>query len=59
MTNCIAMDHVTVGEGSQVSGSLLCDGAVIGERCEVKDCIVGKGYKFQPGGETINLSRDV
>ena len=54
ITNCIVMDNVTVKEGANVTGSLLCDGAVIGERCEVKDCIVGKGFSFAAGSKHTN-----
>ena len=54
LTNCIIMDNVHVKEGCVVTGSLLCDGAVLGERCEVKDCIVGRGFKFVDSAKHSN-----
>ena len=34
-----------------VSGSILCDGVVIPEGCEIKDCIVGPGYAIKSGSK--------
>ena len=48
------MDGVTLKEGSVVSGSLLCDGAVVPERCEIKDCVVGAGFDIQKGAKHSN-----
>ncbi len=48
------MDGVTVKELCNVVGSLVCDGAVIPERCEIKDCIVGKGAAIKPGSKHAN-----
>ena len=52
LTNCIIMDKVTIKEGCNIVGSLLCEGAVIDERCDIKDCIVGKGFQFVAGGKS-------
>lgn len=45
------MDKVTIKEGCNIVGSLLCEGAIIEEGCDIKDCIVGEGFKFTPGGK--------
>ncbi len=48
------MDGVTVKDLCNVAGSLVCDGAIIPERCEIKDCIVGKGAGIKPGAKHSN-----
>ncbi|ELU00952.1 hypothetical protein CAPTEDRAFT_226439 [Capitella teleta] len=43
ITNCIIMNHVTIEEGSTLSGTVVCSEARLGAKCELKDCLVTGG----------------
>ncbi|BFZ57647.1 Translation initiation factor eIF-2B subunit gamma [Savitreella phatthalungensis] len=62
ITGCTFMDGVTVLDGAKLENSIVCAGAVVGERASLKDCIVGgrhrvpdridkKGEELFEGGE--------
>jgi len=54
LTNCILMNKVTVKSGGNIQGSLVCDNATIGEKCDMKDSIVGVGKRVESEGEYRN-----
>lgn len=54
LTNCILMDKVTIKSGGNIQGSLLCDNVTVGEKCSMKDSIVGVGKRVESEGEFCN-----
>ena len=41
------MDGVVVGDGVKLENCIVCTGATIGERCSLKECVVGARYRVQ------------
>jgi ADP-glucose pyrophosphorylase len=46
------MDRVTVKSGSNVQGSMICDAAILEEKCDVKDSIIGQSQVVPAEGNT-------
>ena len=44
------MDKVTIKSGGNIQGSLLCDSVTVGEKCSMKDSIVGVGKRVESEG---------
>jgi len=53
LTNCVIMNNVTINSLNNISGSIICDDVVTTEKCEIKDCIISKGYHFKPEGGNL------
>uniref|UniRef100_A0A8C4QJV1 Translation initiation factor eIF2B subunit gamma n=1 Tax=Eptatretus burgeri TaxID=7764 RepID=A0A8C4QJV1_EPTBU len=51
ITSSIVMHRVTIGEGCNIQGSVLCEGAVLGAGVELKDCLVGSHVEVEPRGK--------
>jgi NDP-sugar pyrophosphorylase family protein len=39
--NCVLMDNISIADGSHIQNSIICSGAIVQERCSLKDCQVG------------------
>lgn len=39
-----------------VNNSVICDGVELGEKCSLKDCLIGSQRILQPGSECKNTS---
>uniref|UniRef100_UPI00358FEE19 translation initiation factor eIF2B subunit gamma isoform X2 n=1 Tax=Myxine glutinosa TaxID=7769 RepID=UPI00358FEE19 len=54
ITSSIVMHRVTIGEGCNIQGSVLCEGAVLGAGVELKDCLVGSRIEVEPRVKRTN-----
>jgi translation initiation factor eIF-2B subunit gamma len=45
VTNCVIMDYVVIEDGVKLDNCILCRGARISQRCELKDSEVAGQYK--------------
>ncbi|CAG8448003.1 11234_t:CDS:10 [Acaulospora colombiana] len=48
ISNSIIMDNVTVEDNVKIDGCIICCGARIGDKAQLKDCEVGGGYVAAP-----------
>ncbi|KAH9790333.1 NTP transferase domain-containing protein [Citrus sinensis] len=51
VVNSVVMNHVTIGDGCSIQGSVICSNAQLQERVALKDCQVGLGYVVSAGCE--------
>ncbi|KAH9741830.1 NTP transferase domain-containing protein [Citrus sinensis] len=51
VVNSVVMNHVTIGDGCSIQGSVICSNAQLQERVALKDCQVGQGYVVSAGCE--------
>lgn len=49
LANCIILDNVAVKDGCTANNSVICDGVEFGEKCSLKDCLIGSQRILQPG----------
>merc|ERR1712004_687686 len=54
VTNSIIMDHVSICEGCTITGSVICENVQLGEKTELKDCLVGSRQNIMPMGKHSN-----
>lgn len=54
VTNSILMHGVSVEEGCNIQGSVICSNAVIGRGADLKYCLVGSGQRIEPEAERTN-----
>lgn len=56
LANCTILDNVAIKDGCTIQNSVICDGVEIGEKCSVKECLVGSQHILQPGTIISNES---
>ncbi|KAE9462313.1 hypothetical protein C3L33_05767, partial [Rhododendron williamsianum] len=51
VVNSVIMDHVTIGDGCSIQGSVICSNVQLQDRVVLKDCQVGAGFVVSAGSE--------
>ncbi|KAF2291801.1 hypothetical protein GH714_035665 [Hevea brasiliensis] len=51
VVNSVIMNHVTIGDGCSIQGSVICSNVHLQERVGLKDCQVGAGFVVTAGCE--------
>ncbi|XP_048324253.2 uncharacterized protein LOC107410292 isoform X3 [Ziziphus jujuba] len=51
VVNSVVMNHVTIGDGCSIQGSVICSNVQLQERVVLKDCQVGAGFVVTAGSE--------
>ncbi|XVE59872.1 hypothetical protein DITRI_Ditri05aG0082000 [Diplodiscus trichospermus] len=51
VVNSVVMNHVTIGDGCMIQGSVICSNVQLQERVVLKDCQVGAGFVVTAGSE--------
>ncbi|CAB4067257.1 EIF2B3 [Lepeophtheirus salmonis] len=59
LTDCVVMDGVSVQEGSNIQGSIICDNVTIEPKCDIQDCIIGSGYTIQTGKRKNEVIQEI
>ncbi|KAL0285300.1 UNVERIFIED_CONTAM: Translation initiation factor eIF-2B subunit gamma [Sesamum calycinum] len=51
IANSVVLNHVTIGDGCSIQGSIICSNVQLQERAVLKDCQVGAGFVVTAGSE--------
>ncbi|KAI3518290.1 hypothetical protein L1887_06845 [Cichorium endivia] len=51
VVNSVIMNHVTIGDGCSIQGSVISSNVQLQERAVLKDCQIGAGFVVTAGSE--------